>query len=185
MKIISAISALAFLTGLGIAPASAQTASPPQPSAAQGEKSGSTPTDAQSQRSTAPAAEKSAVPSPPAAAKANTTPSPSAAPKAWYSDLKADALIGKDVVGKDGKKVGEIDALAKDKDQRVVAIIGVGGFLGIGEKDVAVPLTELQRAAGADRYVVPHTEDELKAMPKFAEEKYQRVDKNATLASAK
>lgn len=184
MKLFSAISALAFMVGIGLTPVQAQTSNPTnqtQPTGTMPDKTGSSSaTDAQNQSSSSTGTVDKAP-------SASATSSATSTPKAWYSDLKADALLGKKVVDKDGRKVGEIDDLVRDsKDQKVSAVIGVGGFLGIGEKKVAVPLAELQRATNAeDSYVISHTEDELKAMPKLADDQYQRLDRNATLAAAR
>jgi sporulation protein YlmC with PRC-barrel domain len=42
-------------------------------------------------------------------------------------------------------KIGDIDDALIDKEGRVTAIIiGVGGFLGMGEKDVAVPFSSVR-----------------------------------------
>jgi len=50
-------------------------------------------------------------------------------------------------------------------------VIGVGGFLGIGEKDVAVPFqtVEMTRVDGKNRLVLRKTKDELKNAPTFTE----------------
>jgi sporulation protein YlmC with PRC-barrel domain len=42
-------------------------------------------------------------------------------------------------------KIGGVDDILIDKEGRVTAvIIGVGGFLGMGEKDVAVPFSSVR-----------------------------------------
>lgn len=51
-------------------------------------------------------------------------------------------LIGQDVFSATGDAIGEIDDVVMISGENM-AIVGVGGFLGIGERDVAVPLTEL------------------------------------------
>ena len=95
-------------------------------------------------------------PSPPAA-----TPAPSAtapAPKAdmatgsgqFVAAQKSDQWLsskfkGTNVLGPDNEKVGDVNDLLFDKDGKILAvIIGVGGFLGIGEKDVALEMSALQ-----------------------------------------
>jgi hypothetical protein len=46
---------------------------------------------------------------------------------------------GTDVVGPDNKKIGDVNDILFDKEHRIIAyVIGVGGFLGIGEKNVAI-----------------------------------------------
>lgn len=68
----------------------------------------------------------------------------------------ADKLIGSDVTAQSGgDEVGTISDLIIDEDGQVVAVIvGVGGFLGMGEKDVAIGWDALQRTAksGGDEY---------------------------------
>jgi hypothetical protein len=59
--------------------------------------------------------------------------------------LRAPKLVGVAVYGSDNKSVGKIDDLLLDKDGTVKAVvIGVGGFLGIGKKDVAVPYSAIK-----------------------------------------
>lgn len=61
----------------------------------------------------------------------------------------------------------KIDDLIITPDQSVsCAIIGVGGFLGLGKKDVAVPVSQLKTEQ--NKIVLPGaTKEALKAMPKF------------------
>ncbi len=57
---------------------------------------------------------------------------------------------GKSVYGADGESIGEINDVLVSQDGSVNAvIIGVGGFLGIGEKDVAVDISALELGPGA------------------------------------
>jgi hypothetical protein len=54
-------------------------------------------------------------------------------------------LRGTRVYGSNNESIGDISDLLLDRQGRVVAaIIGVGGFLGIGQKDVAVPFEALE-----------------------------------------
>ena len=75
--------------------------------------------------------------------------SPAAASTQFVTVLASDQmrgskLIGVDVYGSDNAKIGDIDELIFDKDGRIQAVVvGVGGFLGIGTKDVAFPYSEL------------------------------------------
>jgi sporulation protein YlmC with PRC-barrel domain len=60
------------------------------------------------------------------------------------SEWSAQALIGRDVVNRAGEDLGEINNVIINESGELVAItIGVGGFLGIGEKDVGVPFDAL------------------------------------------
>jgi sporulation protein YlmC with PRC-barrel domain len=89
--------------------------------------------------------------------------------------LHADQLIGSDVKGQaDGDTLGTINDLIFDEDGQIVAVIvGVGGFLGIGERDVAIGWDALERTARTDddddgydyRFVT--TRDSLKNAPDY------------------
>lgn len=59
--------------------------------------------------------------------------------------FRASDFIGERVYGANNENIGEInDVLMDAKGQVTGVIIGVGGFLGIGEKDVALPMNALQ-----------------------------------------
>ncbi len=63
----------------------------------------------------------------------------------------ASRLIGHAVVNEPGERIGDINDLLFDKSGRIAnVVIGIGGFLGIGEKNVAVPFATLSIVAGAD-----------------------------------
>ena len=60
------------------------------------------------------------------------------------SDWTAEALIGRTVENSNGDNLGEINnVIINEKGDVVAVVIGVGGFLGIGEKNVGVPFDEL------------------------------------------
>ncbi len=61
-------------------------------------------------------------------------------------------LEGKAVYGAENESIGEINDVLVSQDGSINAvIIGVGGFLGIGEKNVAVDISALQLGPGADQ----------------------------------
>ena len=61
------------------------------------------------------------------------------------SDWMTSALIGRNVMNSAGEILGDIEDIIIDEQGKVVAVvIGVGGFLGIGEKGVGVRYTDLQ-----------------------------------------
>jgi len=71
-------------------------------------------------------------------------------------------------------KIGDVDDVLVDKEGRVTAmIIGVGGFLGMGDKDVAVPFSSVRAAEKNSKwYLVLNTNKEpLKTAPGFAYDK--------------
>jgi sporulation protein YlmC with PRC-barrel domain len=90
------------------------------------------------------------------------------APAAGTSPMVADTekLIGKNVYGADGNKVGDLENLLIGPDSRVrAAIIEFGGFLGLGANKVAVPWDQLQITG--DRAVTNLTKDQVRAMPRW------------------
>ena len=60
-------------------------------------------------------------------------------------EVRAPKLVGVSVYDKENKSIGKIDDLLLDKSGKVQAVvIGVGGFLGIGKKDVALPFDAIK-----------------------------------------
>jgi len=58
---------------------------------------------------------------------------------------RASKLMGLDVYNEANEKLGDINELILDKDGKVSAVvIGVGGFLGMGEHDIAVTMDKLK-----------------------------------------
>ncbi|HEX8417963.1 MAG TPA: PRC-barrel domain-containing protein [Methylobacterium sp.] len=58
--------------------------------------------------------------------------------------LRGSKLVGVEVIGMDHERVGRTEDVLLDADGRVRAVvIAVGGFLGIGEKLVAVPFDQI------------------------------------------
>jgi hypothetical protein len=58
---------------------------------------------------------------------------------------RAPKLVGVGVYGPDDKQIGKIDDLLTDHNGSTqTVVIGVGGFLGFGKKDVAVPFSAIQ-----------------------------------------
>lgn len=65
------------------------------------------------------------------------------------NQIMASKLIGTRVVSSNNESIGDINDVIVDRNgQAIAAVVGVGGFLGIGEKDVAVPFNTLEFASG-------------------------------------
>jgi hypothetical protein len=61
-------------------------------------------------------------------------------------------ILGKPVYNDKNEKVGDVDDLIIAPDSSIsYAIIGVGGFLGLGERQVAVPVNRFKAYRGEDR----------------------------------
>jgi sporulation protein YlmC with PRC-barrel domain len=75
---------------------------------------------------------------------------PSGAPflgKQESSDWLVGSLIGRSVVNADNESIGEVNDLVTDQNGKIIAVvIGAGGFLGIGEKDVAIRFEDIKLA---------------------------------------
>jgi sporulation protein YlmC with PRC-barrel domain len=58
---------------------------------------------------------------------------------------RGSKLMGVDIYGPNDEKVGDVSDVLVDHQGNVKGVvIGVGGFLGMGEKDVAVPFNAIQ-----------------------------------------
>jgi sporulation protein YlmC with PRC-barrel domain len=65
---------------------------------------------------------------------------------------RASKLIGLKVYNEGNERLGDINELILDKDGKVSAVvIGVGGFLGMGEHDIAVTMNKLKFVEDAVR----------------------------------
>jgi Bacterial protein of unknown function (DUF937)/PRC-barrel domain len=76
----------------------------------------------------------------------------------------------RDVYNRAGEKIGTVKDLLIGSDGRVhAAVVGVGRFLGIGEKDIAVPLSALQmeRRDDGTRLTVDIVKETLQTAPAF------------------
>lgn len=91
---------------------------------------------------------------------------------AELADRQVAELIGMTVITEGGEDVGEIDNFVLMENQ-LKAVVGVGGFLGLGEHDVALSLSDLQY--DGERMIVAFTEEELETMPQYTAELDQVV----------
>lgn len=83
-------------------------------------------------------------------------------------------LWDRSVYNASGKSIGNLKDVVVDKDGRVSAlVIGVGGFLGLGEKDVAVDFDYLQKNGGItpSRITIGMSEQDLRNAPAFVPNK--------------
>ena len=91
----------------------------------------------------APAYAQSPQPADRAAPAATTTSSQEK--MALKGNWRASKLMGLDVYNEGNEKLGDINELILDKNGKVAAVvIGVGGFLGMGEHDIAVSMDKLK-----------------------------------------
>lgn len=118
---------------------------------------------------------------PPATTAPATSPSPAlpgvaataAAPNLAVASVRMEnavrvsKVIGAAVYSEQNERIGAVDDLMMADGEKVtMAVVSVGGFLGLGSKLVAIPFDQLKR--DADRVVLPGvTKDALNAMPSF------------------
>ena len=93
-------------------------------------------------------------------------------------------LIGQTVYAPDKAKIGSISDLILSKDGKTVDgfLVGVGGFLGIGEKTVALKIDRLKVTSGPDgtmQLAMDVTKEELTNAPTFKSKKDQDAEKAA------
>jgi sporulation protein YlmC with PRC-barrel domain len=71
-------------------------------------------------------------------------------------EFRASKFVGLNVYGADNEKIGSINEILVDATGSAKAVvIGVGGFLGLGEKNVAVPFASLEWANAPDAARMP------------------------------
>ena len=84
--------------------------------------------------------------------------------------MSASDFVGKRVYATDGADIGEVNDFFVTNDGKVQGVVvGVGGFLGIGEKDVVVSMQSIQMQAGdaGSKLVIKATKEELNAAPAY------------------
>ena len=138
--ICSAAAIAALLAGISLRPVQAQTAGAPA--------------------ATTPAAQ-GLVP-------AAGNPNLSVASVRMENGQRAGKIIGAGVYGDANTQIGTVDDLMLTTDNKVaLAIVSVGGLIGLGGKLVAVPFGQLQRGSDGKLMLPGATKDSLTAQPNF------------------
>lgn len=85
------------------------------------------------------------------------------------SAMTAEDLKGMKVVSSTGEEIGEISDVGKsDGSSERVAAVDVGGFLGVGEKTIAIPLSELEKSVSdEDSARTMMTRETLESQPEL------------------
>jgi sporulation protein YlmC with PRC-barrel domain len=108
---------------------------------------------------------------PPPAATAPSTSTNSMFHSAKTGELRASQLIGTRVQNPAGETIGDINEVILSRDGKVSAVVvGVGGFLGIGERNVAVSYEQIRVTFdqnGRAAIQLNATADQLRAAPEF------------------
>jgi hypothetical protein len=129
------------------------------------------------QQSTPPASpDPSAKPAQTMPAPSTATPTTAQPSKSFVDSQSSDqwlgsTLIGLKVMGPGDENIGSISDLLIDKSGKVVAaVVGVGGFLGIGKKNVALPFESLSLSRnpdGNEQAMIKVSKTELEKAPDF------------------
>ena len=146
------MAACLVVTAFAAAPALAQTSTTPSGSTDRPAASGSGST---TMGSPAMQPGSGAAGSSSAAGQSTTTMSQAAGAQGQFmtkmetNQMMASDLIGTRVVSANNESIGDINDVIVDRNGQIMAaVVGVGGFLGIGEKDVAVPFNSLEFMTG-------------------------------------
>ncbi|MBU2958708.1 PRC-barrel domain-containing protein [Paracoccus sp. 1_MG-2023] len=85
------------------------------------------------------------------------------------NELRVDWITGTTVTSPEGDDIGDINDLIIDGDtgEMKAAVIGVGGFLGIGEKQIALPWTDLTVNSDAQEITATLTQEQADAAPEY------------------
>jgi hypothetical protein len=83
--------------------------------------------------------------------------------------IGSDKVEGSAVYGADGKKIGSIERvmIGKVNGQVAYAVLGFGGFLGIGDDHYPLPWQSLTYNTELGGYQVPLTNDQLTNAPRY------------------
>jgi hypothetical protein len=131
-----------------------------------------------------PASPPAAAPMPPAVTSPAkpaemTHPAPTAGAVKFVPSQSSDQFLatkfkGTDVLGAENEKVGDVSDILFDKSGKILAyVVSVGGFLGMGAKDVALEPSAFQVVTGdkskseSDKLKIAMSKDQLKQAANF------------------
>lgn len=114
-----------------------------------------------------PGAPAPGIPAPaPSGSGMGTTPTAPPTPAKLISGLSVkDRLMGKNVYNEKDEKIGAVeDVVLTSEGMASTLVVGAGGFLGMGERNVAIPFKDVAKTN--DKLVLAgYTKDQLKALP--------------------
>ncbi len=99
---------------------------------------------------------------------AQTSPAMPASSVQLPGQIDVQKLIGRTVTNPQNETVGEIESVIVDAGGKVRSVIvAVGGFLGMGERQVAVQWDSLTLSPNGDKIVMATTKEQLKTFPPY------------------
>lgn len=99
----------------------------------------------------------------------------------------ASDLTGATVYSPTDEAIGDVNDVIVSRDGKVDGIVvGVGGFLGIGEKDVAIEMAKIKMSETENgiKLVLDASKEELAAAPEFKSKTDMQAEINATQPSS-
>jgi hypothetical protein len=131
---------------------------------------------------TAPAGDAAQAPAPAASTDTAQAAGGTYLTEQGADQISANTYIGQSVYTGQNESIGNVTDLIMKKDGGLVAaVVGVGGFLGIGQKNVAVPMDKITVAQntqdGSVKLTTTETADSLKAAPEFKTLQMQAAEK--------
>ena len=92
-------------------------------------------------------------------------------------------VVGMNVVNQSGTKIGKVSELVAHRQNKSLhAVISVGGFLGIGDTEISMPLQQM--AWSENQLVAPTTasKQQLKEMPDYNTTAYRKLESDQLIA---
>ena len=99
--------------------------------------------------------------------------------------IAASRVTGTGVYNRSGEKIGHVEDIVLDKmsDKVMFAVIGFGGFLGIGERYHALPWSMLDYTPSQGGYTVSLSKQDLEQAPTYELNDLLKHDGNGTMPS--
>lgn len=96
-------------------------------------------------------------------------------------NMKGEQIVGQNLYGPNGEEIGEVDNVVMSQDgKQAAAVVGVGGFLGIGERKVTIPLDQLRMGADS-KLTTSMTKDQISSMQPYEESGWSKLDPSRTV----
>ena len=93
--------------------------------------------------------------------------------------ITADQLEDKKVVNNTGEEIGEVEKIVRSKDDnKLHAVVEVGGVLGMGEKEVAMPLSELSMQNDQLMSAQATSREQIESKSEYKEDQYEELSEN-------
>lgn len=85
------------------------------------------------------------------------------------ASLTPQEIMGKAVITEDGSRVGSVeDVLMRNRSRASHVVVGTGGFLGMGERNVALDVNRLRWSGERNALVAMNmTRDQIASLPEY------------------